>query len=75
MPGNAVLQAQDMVKFRKYATPEMKEHYMGMVQTVWSGAAPFLDNFYGRKPMRSENNPVNCFKALFKEIENLAATK
>jgi hypothetical protein len=75
VPGNSVLQAQDMVKFRKYATPEMKEHYMGMVQTVWSGARPFLDSFYGRKPETSENSAVKCFKALYSEIQKLSESK
>jgi hypothetical protein len=74
-PGNAVLQAQDMVKFRNYATPEMKDHYMGMMQTVWSGAGQFLDSFYGRKPDNGDNSPANCFKALFAEIKRLAETK
>jgi hypothetical protein len=46
-PANAVLQAQDMVKFRDHSTPEMKERFMGMVQTVWSGARQFLDSFAG----------------------------
>jgi hypothetical protein len=74
-PGNAVLQAQDMVKFRKGATNEMKDHYLGMVQTVWSGAGQFLDSFYGKRQDNSVNNPVTCFKALFTEIQKSAATK
>jgi hypothetical protein len=72
---NAVLQAQDMVKFRNYATPEMKDHFMGIVQTVWSGAGPFLDNYYGRRPITSPNNPVNCFKALYGEIQRISESK
>jgi hypothetical protein len=75
VPGNAVLQAQDMVKFRNYSTPEMKDHFMGMMQTVWSGAGPFLDSFYGRRPMTSADTPVNCFKALYTEIQRLADSK
>jgi hypothetical protein len=71
LPGNAVLQAQDMVKFRNYATPETKDHYLGMVQTVWSGASQFLDSFYGRRPETSENTAVKCFKALFTEIQRM----
>jgi hypothetical protein len=74
-PAIAVLQTQDMVKFRKYATPEMKDHYMGMMQTVWSGAGPFLDNYYGRKPETSDKSAVKCFKALFGEIQKQAAEK
>ncbi len=75
IPGNAVLQARDMVKFRNYSTPEMKEHFMGMVQTVWSGAGSFLDLYYGRKADNSENSPVKCFKALFSEIQNITDSK
>jgi hypothetical protein len=68
---NAVSQAQDMVRFRKSATPEMKERYLGMVQTVWSGAGQFLDAFYGRKTDDDVNSPVKCFRALFSEIGRL----
>ena len=74
-PGNAVFQVKDMIKFRNSATPEMRDRYLGMVQTVWSGAGQFLDSYYGRKTENSENNPVNCFKALFNEIQRAAITK
>jgi len=76
-PANAVVQAQDMLKFRRSATPEMKDRYLGMMQTIWSGAGQFLDNFYGRKPERpdnSGNSQVDCFKALFSEIQKQAKT-
>ena len=49
IPGNAVITGQDMVRFRNYSTPEMKDRFMGMVQTVWSEAGQFLDSFYGRR--------------------------
>jgi hypothetical protein len=70
-PGTAVTQAQDMVRFRKSATPEMKGRYLGMMQTVWSDAGQFLDSYYGRRSERSANNPASCFKALFSEIGKL----
>jgi hypothetical protein len=75
MGSNAVSQAQDMVRFRNYSTPEMKEHFKGMVQTVWSGAGQFLDLYYGRREDKSENSPVKCFKALFTEIQSLSVSK
>ena len=75
MPGNAVLQVQDMVKFREHSTSEMKERFLGMVQTVWSGTGPFLDSYYGRRPEDNPNSPVKCFKALYDEIERLAGTR
>jgi hypothetical protein len=67
--GNAVLQAQDMKKFRRISTPEMKDRYLGMMQTIWSGAGQFLDGYYSTKPGNSDNSQVECFKALFSEIE------
>jgi hypothetical protein len=71
----AVQQTRDMVRFRKSATPEMKERYMGMVQTIWSGAGQFMDNYYGVKPERGEYSQVNCFKALFTEIQSVSITE
>lgn len=68
-PDNAVLQVRDMVKFRKYSTPEMSQRFLGMVQTVWSGAGQFMGSYYGVKPEEGQNSPVKCFKALFKEIQ------
>jgi hypothetical protein len=72
MPENAVLQAQDMIKFREHSTSEMKERFLGMMQTVWSGTGQFLDSYYGRKEGDNKNTPVNCFKAMFDEISKLA---
>ena len=66
---NAVLQTQDMIKFRKYATPEMKDRYLGMMQTIWSGAGQFLDTYYDKKPENRDNSQALCFKALFDEIQ------
>jgi hypothetical protein len=68
MPDNAIMQVQDMLKFRSHSTPEMKDRFLGMMQTVWSGTEQFLDSFYGRKTEEGKNTPVNCFKAMFDEI-------
>jgi hypothetical protein len=73
MPNIAVIQAEDMVKFRKTATPEMKDRYAGMVQTVWNSASSFLKEFYNEsndKPVES-NTDINCFTTLFKRIKTL----
>ena len=66
-PDLAVLQTQDMYRFRKYATKEMKDYYKGMMQTVWSDAGSFLDEFYGIKTA-AEESPSVTFKALYAEI-------
>jgi hypothetical protein len=68
-PKNAVLQLQDMIKFRATATKAMKDRFHGMIQTVWSDAGSFLDEYYGRKKADdSENTASNCFRALYEEI-------
>ncbi|WP_128545176.1 family 20 glycosylhydrolase [Larkinella soli] len=72
-PKNAVAQAQDMVRFRNTATKVMKDRFHGMIQTVWSDAGTFLDEFYGRKPAPADgNSPTACFKALYDEIGRLS---
>jgi len=75
-PETAVFQVQDMIRFRTYSTPEMKAHFQGMVQTIWTGVGPFLNGFYGRTtPAANEkrqkdpdNTPWNCFRAMCNEI-------
>jgi hypothetical protein len=53
-----------MMEFRKDATDEMKENYQGIVQTVWSSAANYLDGFYGKTNEKGET-PWECFTAVF----------
>jgi hypothetical protein len=73
MPDVAVMQAEDLVKFRQRATPEMKNRYAGIVQTIWSPASDFLKDFYDENnTTRVEyNTPENCFKVLFKRLKTL----
>ncbi|WP_160710719.1 family 20 glycosylhydrolase [Chitinophaga solisilvae] len=67
MPANAALQLKDMYNFRETATPEMKPRYQGMMQTVWSDAGQFLDEFYGQSKFKGDtvNTSANCFRAIF----------
>jgi hypothetical protein len=73
MPEVAVMQANDMARFKQVATPEMKERYAGMVQTVWSSADEFLKTYYSEdNTSRVESNtPENCFRVLYKHIKSL----
>jgi len=66
-----VKQTQDMFRFRASVTPEMKDRFQGMMQTIWSGAGQFMDEYYGRKTDAKEgaNTQTNCFKTMFAEIE------
>jgi hypothetical protein len=79
-PPTAVIQAEDMAKFRKYATPEMKPRYYGMMQTTWMDPDGFIDGFYGIKssnahesvhPRNETYSPWNTFKAMYKRMDEL----
>lgn len=71
-PESAVIQVNDMYRFRNSSSREMSPRFNGIIQTVWSGAGQFMDSYYGRRKETSENNPVACFKAVFNEIERLS---
>ena len=73
-PEAATAQVKDMVRFRESSTPQMKKHFLGVTQTIWSGAGGFLDQYYGRKPSNDQRNPGHteskCFVRMFEEIAN-----
>jgi hypothetical protein len=50
----------------------MKQHFQGVVQTIWSGSSGFLDQYYGRRSANDQKNPghteANCFRKMFEEI-------
>jgi hypothetical protein len=68
----AVAQVHDMIRFRSSTPPRMSKHFLGVMQTVWSGAGPFMDEFYGRRPARPQKNPEHteskCFVRTFEAI-------
>ncbi len=43
------VQVEDMARFRKHATPQVRNHYAGLVQTVWSPAVFFMREAYRSK--------------------------
>jgi hypothetical protein len=69
-PKVSVAQAKDMVRFRQSATPQMKERYQGVVQTVWSDAGRFLTTDYQGKATgkNATNNAWLSLQAMFDEI-------
>ena len=72
-PAVAAAQVQDMVKFRQAAKPGEANKYLGVMQTIWSGADPFLDEYYALKNgvSEKEETQANCFKALSAEIKKV----
>ena len=70
----AVTQIEDMVRYRRNSTPEMRDHFAGVMQTIWSPADDFLDQYYGRvPPVENEygGDPVECAKRVFSEFSKL----
>jgi Glycosyl hydrolase family 20, catalytic domain len=66
-PKSALLQLEDMYKFRQNSTPEMKGRFLGIVSTAWSGAGAFLKEFYEKNPAKNtnKNSVTNTLKAVF----------
>ncbi len=79
-PPTAVIQAEDMARWRKYADPEMKPRYYGMMQTCWTSTEGFIDGFYGtvndrnKKAVHPKNDaytPWDTFRAMYKRMDEL----
>ncbi|MDR1624308.1 MAG: family 20 glycosylhydrolase [Tannerellaceae bacterium] len=45
-PEIALIQLNDMIRFRQSATSQMMPHFQGIIETVWSGTDGFLKNYY-----------------------------
>ena len=62
-----------MLELRKNATPETRENYQGMIQTVWTSAENFLDYYYGIKsqPDPERGDQAACFKDLLNAMNSI----
>jgi len=65
-----VEQVADMYKFRKSSTPEMKERFQGVMQTIWNRNDFFLKEYYGEgsSKVADKNTSSNCFQKVFLAI-------
>jgi hypothetical protein len=66
-PEVTVAQVKDMARLRLTSTPQMKERFQGVMQTVWSDAGRFLSTEYQGKTTGREmtNNAWLSFKSMF----------
>jgi hypothetical protein len=69
-----------MAGWRKYATPEMKPRYYGMMQTCWTSMEGFIDGFYGTvtdrnkraiHPKNDAYTPWDTFRAMYRRMDEL----
>lgn len=73
MPEVALAQTQDQRRFRQSAIPPLQDRYQGMMQTIWTSAGGFMDEFYGKTEKAS--GQVACFKAVFDAMRTQASAK
>ena len=69
-----VAQTEELARYRKYATKEMKPRYYGIMQTVWSGTDAFIDDFHAAAPAagaRRRTSTAEVFKAMNKRVNEL----
>ena len=52
----------------------MRDRFAGVMQTIWSPADEFLDQFFGRvPPVENEygGDPIECARTVFAEFKKL----
>jgi hypothetical protein len=66
-------QLQIMLDAKKYATPAVRDNYLGMLHTTWTSAENFIEEYYGRKEVNTGRggNYVEAFKVLFEAINQV----
>jgi hypothetical protein len=76
-PSTAAQQVEDMSRLRAQSNAQVSAHARGMVQTVWSGADSFMDNYQRyteRDPKAAdEKSDAACFVRVFEELARSAA--
>ncbi|TXH23378.1 MAG: glycoside hydrolase [Chitinophagaceae bacterium] len=73
----AATQTADMASFRRDATPQIKENYAGMVQTVWSPAVFFMRESYQSKQNKNFKGMGQwaSFVAMSEKMKEIAGIK
>src|SRR5688572_7334300 len=73
-PSVTMAQIDDMIEFRQHSTPQMKDRFYGIMQTIWSGAGSFMNDFYKKKGVTTlqEKSAEASFNAMGNEMVRLA---
>ncbi len=72
-PEIAMEQLNDMIRFRKNSTSAMKEHFKGIIATVWSGADSFLKNYYDPEISNTGDSDAATLKRLIEAYKKSEA--
>ncbi|MDR0537383.1 MAG: family 20 glycosylhydrolase [Tannerellaceae bacterium] len=68
-PNVAMQELDDMLSFRKSATPQMREHYQGIIATVWSGNENFLKRYYETPSDPDAESDATVLKRLIERMK------
>ena len=76
-PEVAKMQFEDLLKFKQRSSWDMGQRFQGMMQTVWTDAATFIDGFNSKSADENGggNTPWNCFTVLFDQMNGQSSTK
>jgi hypothetical protein len=69
-PQYAVQQIRDVLDFRAGSTAEMKERFLGILETTWTHPGLFIQHYYGQQP-DDEISPWNTYKTICRELDKL----
>ena len=69
-PPVATAQAEDFLRFRQNANPTLAPRYLGMMQTIWTSNANFLDAYYGEPGANPrEQATVESLRAMLRALQ------
>jgi hypothetical protein len=76
-PAVALMQYDDLLKFKARSSYDMGQRFLGMIQTIWSDAGSFLDGYNSNKPddLGGSDTPWNCFNVLFDQMNGQTIVK
>ncbi|MDR1357537.1 MAG: family 20 glycosylhydrolase [Tannerellaceae bacterium] len=70
-PEIALVQLDDMIRFRANATRQMAPHFRGIIETVWSGADGFLKSYYNPETYKQEVSDAVTLKKLMEAYKQM----
>ena len=72
-PEIALLQLEDMMRFRQFATAAMRPRYQGIITTVWQGATPFMNKYYHPETDTDKLSDAKTVKHLMEAFRKITA--
>ena len=70
-PEVAVHQMNDMIRFKESSTPQMAQHFQGIIATVWSGTDQFLKSYYDPAADTQQESDAVTLKRLMEEYKRI----